>query len=411
MEGLKIKIKQKQIDVPRDLSEKVYDGVKGLISSLALFNELGFDLLPLLPYARKFRTFEDVVVLGTGGSCLSGKLFSNLKETSGPRMHFVDNVDSHDWNKLFSKIDQKTTGVIAISKSGSTTEILCQTLMAVKKWTGLPHGDHFVFVTDPEDSALREIAEYHGINCLNHPSEIGGRFSAFSIVGLLPALIAGLDVKSVVTGAQNAVKSFLTCGGEENLAISNAFLQSELFKKGINITVQFCYSNRLIFFSDWYRQLFAESLGKNRVNSNNEIERFGFTPIVALGSVDQHSQLQLYVDGPRDKFFTVITTGDHPETDPIEVSGFTNPISRSLDKHTMAELMVAHQQVTIQTLLETGCDVRNIHLDVLDEESIGELMMFSILEVLCLALIWDIDPFNQPGVKNGKDRVIALMRG
>lgn len=417
MDNLKIKIKQDTMTISNDLLNSVFNNVKKWIDTLPLFNELGFDLLPLLAHARQFRTYQDVIILGTGGSSLSGKMYSMFKTTSGPRMHFVDNVDSYEWNKLFSKIDIKTTGVIAISKSGNTTETLCQTLMSIEKWRGLPHLEHFLFIVDPGESALREIAEYYDITCLDHPIGIGGRFSGFSVVGLLPALISGIDAKEVLSGAQEIVKAFLDEGATpENSILNSAFLQNDLFLKGVNISILFCYAERLCPFAEWYRQLWSESLGKKEHyqttdESCNDCKRYGTTPVVALGTVDQHSQLQLYVDGPKDKFFTILSVGDHPETDPIKLNGMTNPISRSLDGHTMAELINAHQQITFQTLLQNKNPVRSLYISKLDEKSLGQLMMFAILETLSLASLWNIDPFNQPGVKSGKDKVIALMRG
>lgn len=414
MDELNITIKQRSLEISKDKIEEVFNTVKKWIDTLPLFNELGIDLVPLLSHARRYRTFQDVIVLGTGGSCLSGKMFANFKTTAGPRMHFIDNVDPYEWNKLFNEIDLSTTGVLSISKSGQTTETLCQTLMAVKKWSGLPHSEHFTFVADPGESAMREIAEYYGITCLDHPVGIGGRFSAFSIVGMLPALIAGVDAQGIVSGAKAMLKEFLDLGADaSNNVIMSAFLQAGLFQKGVNISVLFCYANRLLLFAEWYRQLWSESLGKQAILKESEEEmakRYGSTPVVALGTVDQHSQLQLYIDGPRDKFFTVLTVDDHPETDVIDLGGMTNPVSRSLNGHTMAELMKAHQQVVIQTLMESGCEVRNIHLKAFDEESLGELMMFSILETLALGSIWNVDPFNQPGVKSCKDRVISMMK-
>lgn len=411
MDDLKIRIEQRIVDVAPAARDQVFARVRKWIETLPVFTELGIDLLPLLTHARRYRTFQDVIVLGTGGSCLSGRMFSTFKETAGPRMHFVDNVDSYEWNKLLKKITPSTTGVISISKSGQTTETLLQTLLAVKHWNGLPHADHFLFVADPGESAMREIAEYYGITCLDHPVGIGGRFSGFSIVGMLPALIAGIDAQAVVSGAKAMVQEFLDAGSElDNEALMSAFAQAQQFNAGNHMTVLFCYASRLVPFADWYRQLWSESLGKRRLQPDGSDLRFGTTPVLALGTVDQHSQLQLYVDGPRDKAFTVLTVGDHPATERVEFSGMLAPVSRALNGHTMPELMEAHQQVVIQTLASEGCDVRHIHIPLLDESNLGRLMMFSFLEVLCLGSIWEIDPFNQPGVKSCKDGVIALMR-
>lgn len=445
MENLRIKIRQEALVVPEEARTEVFETVQHWIETLPLFQELELDLQPLLVAARQFRTFQDVVVLGTGGSSLSGKMYAAFKAStpegdsseaaSGPRLHFVDNVDPATWNRVVAPLNPQTTGVIAISKSGNTTETLCQTFMALDQWRGTSLSDHFLFVADPGESALREIGTYHAIPCLDHPIGIGGRFSGFSVVGLLPALIAGVDARELLAGAKETVQAFLEAGAKAapNAVLDSAFFQAELFEQGVSQSVLFCYADRLKPFAEWYRQLWAESLGKHRPLTEEETEaleefdeiedpeeaeemkelyerRFGMTPIVAMGTVDQHSQLQLYMDGPEDKFFTVLSVGDHPVTAPLDVKGITNPIAQALDGHTMAELMMAHQQVTLQTLAEEK-PTRSIHIPKLDERSLGQLMMVSILETLALAALWKIDPFNQPGVKAGKDKVIALMRG
>ncbi|MDR2464033.1 MAG: hypothetical protein LBD36_00220 [Holosporales bacterium] len=410
----KIRIKQDAMLTADTLLIPVFNHVKQLVESLPLFTELEFDILPLLTYARKFRMFQNVIVLGTGGSCLSGKMYTNFKTTSGPKIHFIDNIDSFEWIKLFQNINPKTTGVIVISKSGNTTETLCQTLMAIEKLDGLPYCDHFLFITDQTDSAIRDIAKHYGITCLDHPSGIGGRFAGFSIVGLLPALIAGIDVKEIIAGAKDAVAIFIEDGPTiENAVLNGAFLQNDLFLKGINISVMFCYADRLRPFAEWHRQLVAESLGKRETcdtDSSDNIKRYGTTPVIAIGTIDQHSQLQLYIDGPQDKFFTFIFVGDHPHTQPVKLNGITNKILSAINGHTMSELMNAHQQATLQTIISNKIPVRSIFISELDEQAIGYLMMFSILETIALANIWKIDPFNQPGVKFVKDKVIELMQ-
>jgi glucose-6-phosphate isomerase len=340
-------------------------------------------------------------------------MYSTFKDVAGPQMHFVDNVDPFKWNQLFREISPQTTGVLAISKSGNTTETICQALMAIEKWDSVP--DHFLFITDPGVSAFRKIAEYYGITCIDHPIGIGGRFSGFSVVGLLPALIAGIDTRSVLAGAKDAVEGFISNGPTEiNPAIVSAFFQNDLFSKGISLSVLFCYADRLYSFAEWYRQLWAESLGKRasyEPEKINTCKRYGTTPIVSMGTIDQHSQLQLYVDGPKDKFFTIISVGDHPQTPQIRIDGVADKISQALDGHTMADLMIAHQQATLQTLIENDLPTRSIFIPSLDERSLGELMMHSILETLAIASVWKIDPFDQPGVKSCKDKVIEMMRG
>ncbi|MDR0632604.1 MAG: hypothetical protein LBF84_00475 [Holosporales bacterium] len=410
MNKIKVNIRQPEVSASADVLEAIFQKVKGWIETLPLFLELELDLSNLLKQARNFRLYKDIIVLGVGGSCLGGKLLANFKPYPGPKLHFVDNIDSYEWNQVVDSIDIRTTGIISISKSGNTTETLCQTLTILQLYENLPISEHFIFVSDQGESALREISECHNITCMDHPIGIGGRFSVFTVVGLLPALIAGIDVQQIVSGAKNVVHDFLELGATvENPAIASAIFFDKLFKENINISVLFCYANRLLHFANWYSQLWAESLGKK--SNTDENVRYGITPVIALGTVDQHSQLQLYIDGPKDKVFTVITVGDHPATTKIDIGNITNQISRSLNGHVLPELMAAHQNVTIQTLLQNKSPLRRIHIPEFDEESLGEMIMFSILETLTTGSLWDVDPFNQPGVKNGKERVIEIMRG
>ncbi|MDR1207720.1 MAG: hypothetical protein LBJ89_00030, partial [Holosporales bacterium] len=240
-------------------------------------------------------------------------------------------------------------------------------------------------------------------------------FSGFSVVGLIPALIAGVDVKDLLTGAKDVVEGFIANGPTEiNPVIASAFLQNDLFSKGISMSVLFCYADRLHSFAEWYRQLWAESLGKREsynAEKINTCKRYGTTPIISMGTIDQHSQLQLYVDGPNNKFFTVISVGDHPQTPPIKTDGVNDKISQALSGRSMADLLIAHQQATYQTLIENDMPTRSIFIPSLDEKNLGALMMYSILETLAIASVWKIDPFNQPGVKSCKDKVIEAIRG
>ncbi|GHS95019.1 glucose-6-phosphate isomerase [Alphaproteobacteria bacterium] len=426
MENLKIKVKQPSVFVSKPQREEVFSRLKTWIRSLALFKDIEVDLLPLLAHARHFRTFRDVIFFGTGGASLSGQLFANFKESSGPRLHFLDSLDPYEWNTLFSQINPQSTGVLTTSKSGDTTETLCQTLLATQHWQNLLLSEHFLFISDAGENALKEISENYGITTLNHPLEIGGRFSAFSVVGILPALMAGVSTKNLVRGAQAMISAFLSMDAtEENTVLNSAFLHDNLFKKGINLSVFFPYVKRLLPFVNWHRQLWAESLGKKRAvpqegpatGKEEEIPpkepetRYGTTPLISLGTVDQHSQLQLYLEGPLDKFFTFFSIGTLPQTNTMNFHDATHPILRALHGHTMSDLLLAHQSVTEQTLVKRGCPMRHIHITEFDEEGLGQLMMFSILETLAVACIWDVNPFDQPGVRGGKDKVVALLTG
>lgn len=406
---MKVNIQYPPIEASCDVLDSVFQTINRWIETLPLFLELDLDLSELLKQARRFRLFKDVIVLGVGGSCLGGKLLANFKPTGNPHMHFIDNIDPSSWNTLMKNLDLTQTGVVAFSKSGNTTETLCQVLTLLQAYQGLSLSDAFLFVSDPGESALREVSLSYQIPCLDHPIGIGGRFSVFTVVGLLPALISGIDTPKILEGARSCVQNFVQTGPVlENTPLKSAIFFDQAFKKKYNTMVQFCYADRLLHFAAWYNQLWAESLGKRSLLDENV--RYGMTPLTAIGTVDQHSQLQLYIDGPQDKVFNFFTLGDHPTTPQIDQSSLLSPVIRAINGHTLAELMTAHQNVTMQTLLQNQAMVRRIHIPILDEFALGELLVSSILEVLATGCLWNINPFDQPGVKNGKERVLEIMR-
>lgn len=342
------------------------------------------------------KSYKDVIILGTGGSSLGGQSLYALATTSSPRLHFHDNVDPDTFLKLFAMIDPKTTKVIAISKSGNTAETLMQLLACIQHWRqqNLAIKDHFLIITEPGQNAIREVADRYDCQALDHPTDIGGRFAVFTLVGLLPALIAGLNANKIRQGARRVLDEITKSKeAEECKPLLGALLQKALLGQNIDVAVVMPYMDRLAIFAMWYRQLWAESLGKNGKGS---------TPIRAVGTVDQHSQLQLYLDGPKDKFFTVITmnhAGDHFK---IQADSFNHNALTIFNGKTMGQLMQAEQQATIDTLVNNNCPTRVLHLTHLDEEVMGELMMHYIVETLAMAYLLEVNPFDQPAVEESK---------
>ncbi len=369
--------------------------------------------LPLLlqPYLRKDiqeitelvlrlqDDFSDVIILGTGGSSLGGKALSALAFNGGLKLHFLDNIDPHTFSVLLPKLDMQSTAVIAISKSGTTPETLVQFFQLAKKWLK-EIGSHslknqFVILTENKPSPFKLLADRWEIPFLEHDPNLGGRFSVLSIVGLLPAMLVGLNPISIREGAASVLDKILN---EENVLelspVLGAATQYILAtKQGISQSVLMPYIDRLAIFSKWYRQLWAESLGK---------QGKGTTPIDALGTVDQHSQLQLYLDGPADKFFTIITT-DHSlrgsKVLPDMVQGLKVDF---LMNATMADLLEVEQQATIDTLIDNNRPTRHIHLKELNEQSMGALMMHFMIETIIMADLYKINPFDQLAVEQGK---------
>ena len=364
------------------------------------------DLAALRPVADRFRAdFDHVVVLGTGGSSLGGQTLSALADRGfgpapgAPALHFMDNVDPDTFDALFAALDPAKTGFIAISKSGGTAETLTQLLLCldvVRAAVGeSAAGGHFIAVTEPRDNVLNRLAKAHGIATLDHDPGVGGRFSALSLVGLLPATIAGLDAAAVRAGAAEVLDPVLAGAAPRDVpAAVGAALSVTLNREhGIAQTVLMPYVDRLADFGLWYRQLWAESLGKG----GN-----GTTPIRAVGTVDQHSQLQLYLDGPADKMFSVImldTAGAGRRVDP----GFAaDPELAYLAGRTIGDLMDAEARATAETLARAGRPTRIFRLARLDERVMGALMMHFMLETVIAAHLLGVDPFDQPAVEEGK---------
>lgn len=181
-------------------SEKAFTYLKELPSSLPLLHDLNSDLTAIKAEAKRYQKFDDIIILGTGGSSLGGQALLALRESKSPRIHFLDNIDAHTFDQTLKDIDPKKTGIIAVSKSGNTAETLMQLLSCINLWQTLSLKDHFLIVSENTDNAIREIAKKYVLPCLDHPKDIGGRFSVFTVVGMLPAFIAGIDAEGFCKG-------------------------------------------------------------------------------------------------------------------------------------------------------------------------------------------------------------------
>lgn len=372
------------------------------------YNQVMSDHLPVLelPYdtdlIKEFESvgeyyreqFKTVVILGTGGSSLGGQSLVALAQDAygfkmnGPRLVFLDNIDPDTFDRFLSQVDFQSTGFIAISKSGNTAETTCQVLSIIDHWnkisSTLQLSDHFLVITEEKDSTLSKLAADFNLPTIEHNRHIGGRFAALSVVGLLPAMIAGLNPRLILEGAKDVLDQQL-----EGTYISGSAWSVATEKP---LTVMMPYCDRLQLFCKWWRQLWAESLGK---------DGRGITPIAAYGTVDQHSQLQLYLDGPKDKAFTFLTTHHTGKGHPI-CSGSTE-----LKGHTIGDLMQAEQQATIETLQRKGCALRTIDIPEVNEQAVGALMMHFMLETMITARLLEVNAFDQPAVEEGK--ILAMQ--
>jgi glucose-6-phosphate isomerase len=354
----------------------------------------------------------DIVFLGTGGSSLGGQTLAQLAGYAvpgvgalrvGPRIHFMDNLDPLSFALLLARLPLATSRFVAISKSGGTGETLMQTAAALSacKAAGLQESIAGLFfgLSEPakpgKRNGLRDLLEPEGVTFLDHDTGVGGRFSALTNVGLLPAAILGLDVIALREGAAAALAPVLDGkpAAEVPSALGAALSIALAEQKGKTISAVMAYADRLEKFVKWYVQLWAESLGKN----GN-----GTTPVGALGPVDQHSQLQLFIAGPRDKLFTVITTavaGKGPAIDPDLAQRAGEP---DFGGKTIGDLVAAQGRATAETLAKNGLPVRTFLLETIDERSLGELMMHFMLETIIAAHLLGVDAFDQPAVEEGK---------
>ena len=370
------------------------------------------DLKPVAEAARVFTAgASDVVFLGTGGSSLGGQTLAQLGGVGvpgigalrgAPRVHFMDNLDAETYGALLAKLPRKTTRFVAVSKSGGTAETLMQTIAALSaaKAAGLESyiPEIFLGLTEPANAkkknGLRDLLAKYRVPVLEHDPGVGGRFSVLSNVGLLPAAVLGLDIAAVRKGAAAALAPVLAKKPAADVPPAlGAALGVALAEKGKSISVMMAYADKLERFTRWYVQLWGESLGK---------QAKGTTPIAALGPVDQHSQLQLYLDGPRDKFFTIVTVasaGAGPRIDP-ELAKLAG--ESGLGGKTIGDLVAAQARATADTLAKNGCPVRTIHVPKLDEESLGALLMHFQLETIIAAHLLGVDAFDQPAVEEGK---------
>jgi glucose-6-phosphate isomerase len=361
------------------------------------------DLAALEAIADDYRArFDNVVVLGAGGSSLGGQTLCSLAGNTSPQLHFVDNIDPDSFAGLLDGLDPAATGFITISKSGATAETLAQTLICID-WLGEDRAaSQMTAIVEPGNSPLRRLAERLAIAILDHDPGIAGRYSVLSLVGLLPALIAGLDVRALRRGAALTLDAAFNARNPSACppAVGAAIAVGLLREQNISQTVLMPYADRLAPFGRWFRQLWAESLGKDGT---------GTTPIDALGATDQHSQLQLWLGGPHDKMFTLIMLDRHgagPMVPPSDDQDLAY-----LEGRTLGDLMAAEQRATAETLAGYGRPVRLVHLKTLDEHSLGALLMHFMLETIITAGLIDVEPFGQPAVDDGKALARAYLAG
>ena len=369
--------------------------------------------------------FENLVIIGMGGSALGARTLrdallgslwnerSNEERAGRPRMYILDNVDPGAVLDVVEYLDLRRTLFNVVSKSGSTAETMALYLvlegLLIEELGKEKVGEHFVFTTDPENGALRSIAEAEGINSLPIPGNVGGRFSVLSPVGLFPAALAGVDAAALLGGAARADEYCRTpVLGENAAGLMATLLHVAHSELGASIHVLMPYSERLRSFSFWFQQLWAESLGKAHDRSGNVVHT-GPTPLPAVGVTDQHAQVQLFMEGPLDKVVIFVAlTGTQRD---MKIGGHraSVPSVAYLGDHTLGQLMDAERRATAEALRRNGRANMTFEIEYLDASTLGELFMLMSVATIYAGALYDVNPLDQQGVEMGKQLTYGLM--
>jgi glucose-6-phosphate isomerase len=370
------------------------------------------------------QAFSDVVILGIGGSALgtialrtallkpSWNELSDEQREYFPRLHVLDNVDPATIGPFLDRLDLGRTLFNVVSKSGGTAETMSQYLIVrqrLQEALGDAYSRHLLFTTDPEKGVLRQLAREEGIAALPIPGNVGGRFSVLSAVGLLPAAMVGIDVRELLAGAHEMAERCRTDDLRANPAGMFAVLQylADTERKA-PIHVMMPYSDRLRDVADWFRQLWAESLGKQRTRGGEEVFA-GPTPVKSLGATDQHSQVQLYIEGPFDKTITLLAERER-EID-LEIPRMYQELGELgyLGGQTLGGLLRTEMLATEAALARRGRMNMLLELPRVDARSLGATMMLLQIATVYAGYLYGVDPLDQPGVELGKQLTYGIM--
>lgn len=343
--------------------------------------------------------------VGIGGSALGPEmLLKAFGNKSGVTFAFLNNIDPDDMCRSLDKVNIKDSLIYVVSKSGTTAETVAamSILISHLEAAGVKQEnfkDYFVFCTDPEKGDLRKLAKDWGVRTLSVPANVGGRFSVLTPVGFLPALFAGINAEDLLEGAEDIQKHLYDPQvGREFFELG--FWLKDLHDKGVHQTIMMPYSSLLKEFSAWFVQLWGESLGKDGK---------GLTPVPAYGATDQHSQMQLFMEGPKDKALFLIEVEKFEKDYPLKNS-LAGESFKTLNPYSLGQLMKAELEGTLEALKENQRHVVHLKIPSLHEESLGQLILFSECLTVLVGNLLEVDPFNQPGVEAGKKYAYAWLK-
>ncbi|MCA9783194.1 MAG: glucose-6-phosphate isomerase [Calditrichaeota bacterium] len=374
--------------------------------------EIGRALELAESFAGRFRNF---VLVGIGGSTWgtlaiqAALCHSNWNEVDSvrggcPRFYCLDNSDPDALSDLLEMIDPGETLVNVVSKSGTTAETAANFATLAGRFResiGDDWASHFVLTTDQGDGLLQRIGREHGMAVLDIPPKTGGRFSLLTAVGLFPAAILGLDVRALVAGAEAITMAAIEEPLDRNRVLLASAASWLAYQQLATVNVVMPYARGLRYVANWYVQLWGESLGK-KLDRQGRVVHSGSTPLGALGAADQHSLLQLFMEGPLDKLVTFVRVERFARSCPIASAFPDHPEVAYLGGHDMASLINAEQESTAEALRAAGRPSRTIELPEISAYWLGQLFQFLMLETFVNGELMDLNTFDQPGVEAGK---------
>ena len=401
------------------INEKI-ESAKSSIQKKKSQGLMGFMFLPfnqddvieeILNYKEEMKNkIENIVILGIGGSALGTYVLHNalnhpyhneleFEKRRAPKLYIADNIDPERLYYIINTINIEKTLFNVVTKSGETIETLSQ-FMIIKKLLGKKAKERIVITTDSENGSLIKIAKTEGFKTFFIPKGVCGRFSILTPVALLPAAFLGIDIKEILKGAAMV---------DEDLAVMFAVLKYIAILKGKNISVVMPYADRLRYVSDWYSQLFSESLSK-KFDNNQNIVNTGLTTLKALGVTDQHSQLQLYIEGPFDKVIVFLDVEEYLK-ETINPKNYENiPSFNALSEIPHSKLIKLEKKATEASLTKASRINMSITLPKVNEFTIGQLLYMLELSCAFLGELMNINAFNQPGVEDGKQLTLEFLK-
>ena len=400
------------------VKENINEKLKSDYFALQLPYTMQMKAADIVETAKKIReNYENFVVVGMGGSSLGNQFlhfaFNGIyyNELHTPKIYFLDNVDPESTTALLNHLDLEKTMFNIITKSGSTPETIENFLVITDalKANGLDFKEHLIFTTDPEKGLLRELSKKLSIKTFDIPQQVGGRYSVLSPVGLLSGAVEGIDIPVLLRGAELMRIKIINSDARNCSALLLPFIQYKMFKeKGININGMFTYSDGLSYLGLWYRQLLSESIGK-KLDREGNITNTGITPLAVRGTSDQHSILQLFLEGPFDKLLMLVAPQEYRNDTTINGEVTDAEQATYLKEKNYSELIKSEFLATQAALKKNRRPFVTIQIPEIEEEEIGKLIYMLEYSVIALGEMLNINPIDQPAVELGKKFTYGIM--